>query len=507
MIQGALRHDDSRRFIAAWLSFVTAFITAPMIRVFHALNSRLSQRIVSWVFLSLVAVEAAILIPSYFSRERELLRRLEEVSSEVLIAVKSNTMAGQSAVDILNELPNQLKPDSVIVGGSLHGIDGNRLAFFGEIPEIPIQQLLESSILRQRNEAGDRYDVAWPSSMFQDRYILVIRHDASTLRWQMLGYIARIAGLVLIISVVVTGVTFLVLERIVITPILQLRSDLELAGTTISNDDVPAFQTQAVHHDHELDDVAIAFHDMYRRTRHEIVTRQKVEVALRAEREKSDRLLLNILPRPIVEELKRSHHAIAHRIDEATILFADLVDFTGLAAQIPPIQLVELLNHIFSTFDHLAEHHGLEKIKTIGDAYMAVGGVTTTMPNHAVAVIEMAIAMQGAIATIMRHDQKPFQLRIGINTGPVVAGVIGVKKFSYDLWGDAVNIASRMESHGLVDKIHVSESTYEKVKHLYNFDERGDIDVKGRGRLKTYVLRDRKISDISENATPTHAAE
>ncbi|MEO0868033.1 MAG: adenylate/guanylate cyclase domain-containing protein, partial [Cyanobacteria bacterium J06642_11] len=173
--------------------------------------------------------------------------------------------------------------------------------------------------------------------------------------------------------------------------------------------------------------------------------------------------------------------AIASRFDNVTILFADIVGFTQLAAHTAPTALVCQLNDIFSVFDALAEQHGLEKIKTIGDAYMVVGGVPAPMANHAEAVMAMAIDMQAAVK---RHG---LQLRIGINTGAVVAGVIGKKKFSYDLWGDAVNIASRMESHGVVDRIQVSADSYELLKDTFKFEDRGCIDIKGRGMMHTYL--------------------
>lgn len=223
----------------------------------------------------------------------------------------------------------------------------------------------------------------------------------------------------------------------------------------------------------------------------DITDHKEIEEALRVEQERSERLLLNILPVSIAEQLKQDAKSVAYRFDEATILFADIVNFTQLAGAMQPTELVDLLNEIFSTFDHLAERHRLEKIKTIGDAYMVVGGIPNPIPNHTEAIAEMALDMQAAIAQFKRQDQSPFSLRIGIDTGPVVAGVIGIRKFSYDLWGDAVNVASRMESQGIGDCIQVTERVYNLLKPRYAFEERGMIEVKGKGQMKTYWLRGR----------------
>ncbi|NER00813.1 MAG: adenylate/guanylate cyclase domain-containing protein, partial [Cyanothece sp. SIO2G6] len=155
---------------------------------------------------------------------------------------------------------------------------------------------------------------------------------------------------------------------------------------------------------------------------------------------------------------------IANRFEEVTVLFADIVSFTSLAACVPPHELVKQLNQIFSLFDHLADCYGLEKIKTIGDAYMVVGGLPTPMEDHAAAIANMALAMQSRIGEFKRNDGQPFQLRIGIHTGPVVAGVIGIRKFIYDLWGDTVNVASRMEAKGDSDGIQVTTAVYDLLK-------------------------------------------
>lgn len=212
------------------------------------------------------------------------------------------------------------------------------------------------------------------------------------------------------------------------------------------------------------------------------------EAHLRESQERSERLLLNILPSPIAEHLKQNTSAIAEQFDEVTILFGDIVGFTPLSTRIKPAELVNLLNEIFSTFDELTEKHGLEKIKTIGDAYMVVGGLPIAKHNHAESIAQMALDMQTAIAHFQAKYSEDLQIRIGINTGSVVAGVIGMKKFIYDLWGDAVNVASRMESSGLAGKIQVTETTYERLKERYEFEKRGQINVKGRGEMTTYWL-------------------
>jgi len=224
----------------------------------------------------------------------------------------------------------------------------------------------------------------------------------------------------------------------------------------------------------------------------EIHERHEIERALRQEQQKSEQLLLNILPEAIVTQLKQFQGSLAERFDEATVLFADIVNFTPLAAQCSPLELVNLLNQIFSAFDRLAEKYHLEKIKTIGDAYMVVGGVPVMHDNHAAAVADMALEMQTVIQDFRREGQRPLQLRIGINTGTVVAGVIGIKKFSYDLWGDTVNVASRMESQGTPGKIQVTEATHGKLASMFQFEPAHELEVKGKGRMKTYYLLARR---------------
>ncbi|HBB31772.1 MAG TPA: diguanylate cyclase [Cyanobacteria bacterium UBA8803] len=230
----------------------------------------------------------------------------------------------------------------------------------------------------------------------------------------------------------------------------------------------------------------------YEGTVADITERKKSEEALRAARKRAELLLLNILPQPVAERLKRGQRIIGENFDAVTIMFADLVDFTKFSAQTSPTELVDILNQIFSKFDQLAEFHGIEKIKTIGDAYMVAAGLPMPRPDHALAIAQMALDMQGAITECNAEIGGNFKLRIGINSGPVVAGVIGIKKFSYDLWGDTVNTASRMESQGLPGCIQVTQTTYELLKDEYLFEEREPILVKGKGEMTTYLLVGRK---------------
>jgi adenylate cyclase len=206
------------------------------------------------------------------------------------------------------------------------------------------------------------------------------------------------------------------------------------------------------------------------------------------ERERSDMLLLNILPESIAERLKQHPSVIAEHFEQVTVLFADILNFTPLSARISPGEVVALLNDVFSRFDQLAERHGLEKIKTIGDAYMVASGLPTPRPDHAQAAAAMALDMLQALAAYNRGRSEPLQIRIGLNSGPVVAGVIGTKKFIYDLWGDTVNTASRMESHSDADAIQITRATYELVCDQFACAPRGTISVKGKGQMQVWHI-------------------
>ncbi|MBD1901642.1 response regulator [Trichocoleus sp. DQ-A3] len=202
----------------------------------------------------------------------------------------------------------------------------------------------------------------------------------------------------------------------------------------------------------------------------------------------TEKLLLNILPKPIAERLQQKQQVIADSFSDVSVLFADLVGFTNFASTKTPTELVEILNQIFIEFDLLSNRHGLEKIKTIGDAYMVVGGLPIPKADHASSIAKIALDMQNFIARFNTQINEKFSLRIGINIGPVVAGVIGLTKFSYDLWGDTVNVASRMESSGIPGQTQVTAAVYERLKEQFLFQERGTISIKGKGEMMTYLL-------------------
>ncbi|MBP0009959.1 MULTISPECIES: adenylate/guanylate cyclase domain-containing protein [unclassified Roseofilum] len=226
----------------------------------------------------------------------------------------------------------------------------------------------------------------------------------------------------------------------------------------------------------------------------QFIKRKKIEISLFYQKKQTEKLLHNILPVRIAELLKQTAGAIAEYFEEVTVLFADIVGFTKLSEEKTASELVALLNRIFSKFDQLTEDYRLEKIKTIGDAYMVVGGLPTPRHDHAEAIANMALKMQEAMAELNQDMNTSFQIRIGVNSGPVVAGVIGKKKFSYDLWGDTVNTASRMESHGIPGQIQVTRTTYEALKLNYYLQHRGKINIKGKGEMDTYMLTGKRLN-------------
>ncbi|MEG5137916.1 MULTISPECIES: adenylate/guanylate cyclase domain-containing protein [unclassified Microcoleus] len=470
-------------------------MSARLLSFLDFFKSRLSRQIALWVFASILVIEGIILVPSYFRRENELLTQLEQLSRPTVDSLEF--LLAQDVSDrtfLQEEVKNITKDSQVVLGVSIYQANGQLIYTLGEPPEISLEQLKIARIVHKQNFDRNRYDVAWTERHLGGDYILIVRHDASTVQPELYAFIGRIAVLVIIISAFVTSVTMLFLGVTVIAPILRLRDDLIAAGDALSKDrEKPDFYSLSVKRDDELGEVMVAFNQMFHRVYQEIAQRKQAEEILRAEQEKSERLLLNILPEMIADRLKQGQINIADGFAEVTVLFADIVGFTEISSRTSPAELVELLNKIFSAFDCLSEKYGLEKIKTIGDNYMVAGGLPLPCKNHAESIAEMAIEMQQEILKFSDEFGEPLNIRIGINTGPVVAGVIGTKKFIYDLWGDAVNTASRMESQGLPGKIQVSSSTYKLLCDKYLFEKRGKINVKGKGAMITYFLVGQKL--------------
>jgi len=220
--------------------------------------------------------------------------------------------------------------------------------------------------------------------------------------------------------------------------------------------------------------------------------REQALAALRSEQDRAESLLLNILPSSIAARLKADSATIADQIAAASILFADVVDFTPLSDILQPAEVVGLLDHLFTHFDNLAERYGVEKIKTIGDCYMVAAGVPRPRDDHARVMALMALEMREAMSSQDGIGHLGLELRIGINSGPVVAGVIGRKRFLYDLWGDAVNMASRMESQGTPGQIQVTRPTYELLCDEFELEPRGEVAIKGKGNVETWYLVGRR---------------
>ena len=218
------------------------------------------------------------------------------------------------------------------------------------------------------------------------------------------------------------------------------------------------------------------------------------EVELEVANQRSEELLLNVLPEKIADRLKAGEVVIADRAEHVSVLFADLVNSTPMSEQLTPREMVEVLNEIFTPFDDLADGLGLEKIKTIGDAYMVAGGLPVERADHLEAIADMALSMKEEISNHTVPGFGSLEMRYGVHTGPVVAGVIGKRKFSYDLWGDTVNTAARMESHGVPGRIQVTAAVRDALAGTHRFEERGPVEIKGKGNLTTYFLIGRRIS-------------
>ena len=334
-----------------------------------------------------------------------------------------------------------------------------------------------SGTLVSRNYLGQEATSSYSPLNIQGlKWVLVTEEAVEETKAPIRAFQKKFRFSTVVIMLLAVGLALLMAQAF-LRPIRALRDGARRFGAGEKDVVVPVTS-----HD-ELGQLTTAFNEMVQNIRRqtEIIEQKNAE---------NERLLLNILPGAIAERLKEGEKSIADGFAEVTVLFADVVGFTAFSSNTPAAKLVSLLNDLFSRFDTASQRHGIEKIKTIGDCYMAVCGLPKPRPDHARAMIEMALDMHRELGEFNRQEGTNLLLRIGLNSGPVVAGVIGSIKFIYDLWGDTVNLASRMESTGVPGGIQVSESVYQALRGEYQFEERGLIEVKGKGKLPAWILRE-----------------
>jgi class 3 adenylate cyclase len=298
---------------------------------------------------------------------------------------------------------------------------------------------------------------------------------AATDGQRALDVLAKVRPDLLLLDVIMPGMDgYEVCRRIKASPELAEIPIIFLTGKTETEDIVHGFQVGAV------DYVGKPFNA------HELLARARTHLEIGRLNRENHRLLLNVLPEQIAERLKKNEGVIAERFEDVSVLFADIVGFTTMSTQVTPTALVELLNRLFSGFDELCDRHGVEKIKTIGDAYMAVGGVPEPRAGHLEALARVGLEMHAIVQSI--GGERGLAMRAGIHVGTAVAGVIGMRKFTYDVWGDTVNTASRLEHHGVAGRLHASDTVFERLGDKFRFEPRGVIELKGRGPMSTYYL-------------------
>jgi len=285
------------------------------------------------------------------------------------------------------------------------------------------------------------------------------------------------------------GMSFLLPKKIYLSMTLAVAAILEFVILSRWSNEIPWDGNPDVLYAIKVVNIVIALGISVFDTLHYQLIIHQTEEQLKKAISKSEKLLANVFPLAILDKLKDKEATIADRFDSASVFFADIVGFTPLSEKLSPVELVNLLDKLFSLFDSLVEKHKVEKIKTIGDAYMVASGVPTPIKNHAELLANFALDFKLCLAEFNLANNQTLKMRIGMNSGPIVAGVIGKSRFIYDLWGDCVNTAARLESHGLSGEIHVSEHTYELLSDKFEFESRGTIEIKGKGPMNTYLLR------------------
>ncbi|MBO1351636.1 MAG: adenylate/guanylate cyclase domain-containing protein [Hormoscilla sp. GUM202] len=466
-------------------------------------TGRLSKKVVFWVFTGVVAIEAILLIPSVWRREREFLSQISEVSAGKVAVIKKITEKQIYDEELLAEVKKlqELEPinlsgklQHIIVGGVLYKYDGSLVGTFGEKPELSFDDVKGAKVLNLRSPDGDRYDSAWTPDMMQKSYTLILRQDTSSVKLELKAFIFRIAGLVAIISVFVTAGTWIALNPLVITPIIRLRNDLIGAGEAISNDkEHPNFYSASVQRQDELGDVIAAFNQMFRQITEAISDRKRAEANLAStnrELEKSNRLIRQVFGRYLTDEVVEnllsspSGLKLGGEKRKITILTSDLRGFTAISERLSPEEVVKILNFYFEYMaDAITKYQGTID-EFLGDGILVLFGAPTAREDDAqraiACAVEMQLAMEPVNAKMKAWGLAPLEMGIGINTGEVVVGNIGSeKRTKYGIVGSNVNLTYRIESYTTGGQILISEQTLKAAGESVNVSGQKQVQPKG----------------------------
>jgi len=476
-------------------------------------TGRLSKKVVFWVFTGVVAIEAILLIPSVWRREREFLSQISEVSAGKVAVIKKITEKQIYDEELLAEVKKlqELEPinlsgklQHIIVGGVLYKYDGSLVGTFGEEPELSFDDVKGAKVLNLRSPDGDRYDSAWTPDMMQKGYTLILRQDTSSVKLELKAFIFRIAGLVAIISVFVTAGTWIALNPLVITPIIRLRNDLIGAGEAVSKDaEPPDFYSASVQRKDELGDVIAAFNQMFHQITEAISDRKRAEANLASinrELEKSNRLIRQVFGRYLTDEVVEnllsspSGLKLGGEKRKITILTSDLRGFTAISERLSPEEVVKILNFYFEYMaDAITKYQGTID-EFLGDGILVLFGAPTAREDDAqraiACALEMQLAMSPVNAKMKEWGLPPLEMGIGINTGEVVVGNIGSeKRTKYGIVGSNVNLTYRIESYTIGGQILISEPTLKEAGEIVNISEKKQVQPKGvKNKINIYEV-------------------
>lgn len=420
----------------------------------------------------------------------------EKMSLETLMMQKGFTLAEFRKLIEAQTNSNDLVKLETIAMNAVKGIfkdDSNHFTKTGE-PDFSLAR----NIMFGDEYLQEKAKIMSPVNDFLTLLDKRTKAETSKLHDQVYWLVAAALS-VCLITLLASGLALIRIKRKVLDPLLLVSEATEFAAVGNYEHQVQYSSKDEIGH------FINAFNVMVQRTKESISSLEEAnkklkdhQIELELEQKKSEKLLLNILPAGIATRLKSGETDIADEFAEVSVMFMDLVGFTKLTEKIGPMEIVRLLNDIFALFDHRVEEFGLEKIKTIGDCYMVVSGIPYSFADHAHRIADFALAVQEDFDEYVTEKDLNIEIRMGIHSGAATAGIVGTKKFAYDLWGDVVNVASRMESTCVSGEIHVSEGFMIRLKDSYGFEARGKIDIKGKGMIETYFLKERKFPKVIE---------